>query len=158
MTKANVEIVRAYFEASARANEKYWEQPFSLAAALRSGQVPPEGEEMLSFLHPELEWKPLFSTQTYRGHLGGAQAWDEFLEAAESYSIALADTIEAGDDRVIAVVDGTLKGKGSGIELSARMCTVMTISDGLIRLAQDYLDLDSALEAVGLAGKNARGG
>jgi len=155
MSQENVEIVRRYFEASVSANEEYWKDRYSLAAAVEAGQLSPSAKEMLSYLHPDLEWKPAFSTQVYRGHLGGAKAWDEFLEAAGSYVLSLTDVIDAGDDRVIAVVEAVLKGTGSGIDVTARMCSVMTIRDNMIWHAHDYLDLQEALEAVGLPEQDA---
>jgi ketosteroid isomerase-like protein len=150
MSRENVEIVRHYFEASARFAEAYWKKPYSLAAA-QAGELTPEGEEMQSYVHPEIEWTPAFSTQTYRGYLGTAKAWDEFLEAAESYTLKVKELIDLGGDRVIAVVDGAIKGKGSGVEVSANLCTLLTLRDGLILRAHDYLDLQDALEAVGLS-------
>jgi ketosteroid isomerase-like protein len=151
MSQENVEIVRRFFDASARVGEAYWKKPYSYAAMFQAGTLQPEAEDLMSFVHPELEWTPAFSTKTYRGYLGVAQAWDEFLEAAESYVLTIAELIDGGDDQVIAVVDGALKGKGSGIEVSARMSTVLTLRDGLMWRIHDYLDLREALEAVGLS-------
>jgi len=56
-----------------------------------------------------------------------------------------------GDDQVIAVVNGALKGKGSGIDVTARLYTVVTLRGRLIWRAHDYLDLREALEAAGLS-------
>jgi ketosteroid isomerase-like protein len=155
MTQENVEIVRRFFDAQAQVGEAYWKQPYSYAAAFRAGTLPPEAEALMRFVHPEMEWTPAFSTKTYRGYLGAAEAWDEFLEAAGNYVITVNELIDAGADRVIAVVDGALKGKGSGIEVSARMCVVVTLRDGLVWRSHDYLDLQTALEAAGLSEQDA---
>src|SRR4029453_8528190 len=141
MSEENVEIVRRFFDASARVGEAYFKKPYSCAAAFQAGTLPPEAEALTSLVHPDMECRPAFSTKTYRGYLGMAQAWDEFLEAAESYVLTIAELIDGGDDQVIAVVDGALKGKGSGIDVTARMSTVVTLRDRLIWRAHDYLDL-----------------
>jgi ketosteroid isomerase-like protein len=151
MSQENVKIVRHFFDASARVGEAYWKKPYPYAATFQAGALPPEAEELMSHVHPELEWTPAFSTKTYRGYLGVAHAWDEFLEAADSYVLTIVELIDGGDDQVIAVVDGTLKGKGSGIEVSARLSAVVTVRDGLIWRIHDYLDRREALEAVGLS-------
>ena len=156
MSQENVEIVRRFFDAQARVGEAYWKQPYSFAAAFQAGTLPPEAEDLMSYVHPELEWTPAFSTKTYRGYLGATEAWDEFLEAAGSYVNTVTELIDAGADRVIAVVDSAFKGKGSGIEVSARMCVAVTLRDGLVWRAHDYLDLQEALEAVKLSEQDAR--
>jgi ketosteroid isomerase-like protein len=155
MSQENVEIVRRFLDASARVGEAYFKEPYSYAAAFQAGTLPPEAEALMKFAHPDMQWTPAFSTKTYRGYLGMAQAWDEFLEAAESYVLTIAELIDGGDDQVIAVVDGALKGKGSGIEVTARLSTLVTLRDGLIFRAHDYLDLREALEAVGLSEQDA---
>src|SRR6185295_11111686 len=114
MSQEDVKIVRRFFDAQAQVGEAYWKQPYSYAAAFRAGTLPPQAEALMSFVHPDVEWTPAFSTKTYQGYLGVAEAWDEFLEAAGSYVITVTELIDAGADRVIAVVDGALKGKGSG--------------------------------------------
>ena len=155
MSQENVEIVRRQFEASERASEAYWKNPYSYADALRSGTLQPEIQDVMGLVHPEVRWTPAFSTKTYEGYLGVAQAWDEFLEAAESYTLTLKELIDPEGDQVVAVVDGTIKGKGSGAEARAQMCTVFTIRDGLIVEMRDYLELEEALEAVGLSEQDA---
>jgi ketosteroid isomerase-like protein len=155
MSQENVEIVRRFFDASARVAEEYFKTPYSYAAAFQAGSLPPQAEALLTHVHPELEWRPVFSTKTYRGYLGAAQAWDEFLEAAESYVFTVTDLIEAREEQVVAVVDGALKGKGSGIEIGGRLSTVVTVREGLIWRLHDYLDPQEALEAVGLSEQDA---
>jgi ketosteroid isomerase-like protein len=154
MSQEKVEIVRRFFDAQAQVGEA-WKQPYSYAAAFRAGTLPPEVETLMSFVDREVEWTPAFSTKTYRGYLGVAEAWDEFLDAAGSYAITVNELIDVDADRIIAVVDGALKGKGSGIEVSARMCVVVTLRDGLVWRLHDYLDLQKALEAVGLSEQDA---
>ena len=155
MSQENVEIVRRMFEASKRASEAYWRNPYSYADALHSGTLRPEIQDQMRLVHPEVRWTPAFSTNTYEGYLGVAQAWDEFLEAAGSYTLTLRELIDSEGDQVVAVMDGTIKGRGSGVEASALLCTVFTIRDGLIVAMRDYLELADALEAVGLSEQDA---
>ena len=55
MSQENVEIVRRFFEAGQRSLEAYWKNPRSGAAALEAGDMDLEQEEVLAFLHPEVE-------------------------------------------------------------------------------------------------------
>jgi len=151
MSQENVEVVRRQFDATERAGEVYRKEPYSYAAAVREGTLPPAVQEMMRYVHPEVEWTPAFSTKTYRGYLGVAEAWDEFLEAAEDYTLTLRDLFDSGGDQVVAVVDGAIRGKGSGAEATARICCVFTLRDNLIVKMTDYLELREALEAVGLS-------
>ena len=52
----NVEIVRRFNEAGQRSIDAYWENPRSRPAALEAGDLDPETEAALAFLHPEVEY------------------------------------------------------------------------------------------------------
>jgi hypothetical protein len=86
MSDENVEFVRRGFEeVVARAFEAYWREPRSIAAALEADDLWPEWRELFALLDPEVEWKTLFLDTTFRGHLGVARGWDDFLTWADHY-------------------------------------------------------------------------
>jgi ketosteroid isomerase-like protein len=153
MSKANVEIVRSFFEAMQRSLD-VWEKekrlPGSLVESLRSGDVPPETSEVFSYLSPEMEWKPIFSSETYRGQLDMARGWDELLEAAVDYRLELLDAIDLGNDRVFAVFGPTFGGRSSGIHVNAAVFAVVTLREGLITRLDEFTDRREALETAGL--------
>jgi hypothetical protein len=53
MSQENVEIVRRFFDASARVGEAYWKKPYSYAAMFQAGTLPPETEDLMSFVHQD---------------------------------------------------------------------------------------------------------
>jgi ketosteroid isomerase-like protein len=156
MSQENVEIVRRFYEALERSFDAYWRNPRSLAAALETDDLDPEFREMLSYEHPEVEWRP-FAGETYdahdthRGHLGILRAWDEWLPMAEDYRVTLEEATDLGADRVLAVAVLALKGKGSRIQVETRSFTIYALRDGLIIGVNEYRDRAEALEAGSLS-------
>ena len=144
---SNVEIVRRHFEGWERAFERYADFPGSLVAALEAGDIAAD-EDFLRYLHPEVEWNPIFSTEGFKGLRACARAWDDLLEAAGDYGVRLRELIELDDERVLAVVDSALEGKSSGIDVGARVFAVTTIRDGLIVRIDEYLERSEALAAA----------
>ncbi len=55
MSQENVEIVRRFFDAGQRSLEAYW-KPESGAAALDAGDLDPETEAVLAFIHHDVEY------------------------------------------------------------------------------------------------------
>jgi ketosteroid isomerase-like protein len=153
MSGGNVEIVRSFFEAMQRSLDA-WERekrpPGSLVESIRSGDVPPETNAVFSYLSPEMEWNPIFSSETYRGQLEMARGWDELLEAALDYRLELLDATELGNDRVFVVFGPTFGGRSSGIHVNAAVFAVVTVRDGLIVRLEEFTDRSEALVAAGL--------
>jgi hypothetical protein len=81
MSQENVEIVRSFYEAGQRSLDAYRENPRNPrlgAAALEAGDLEPETEAVLSFLHPEVEYNAVpapLEGGTARGHLGWLRSW-----------------------------------------------------------------------------------
>jgi ketosteroid isomerase-like protein len=89
-------------------------------------------------------------SETYVGREGFAEflrAWtDDFVD----WRMWPEKIIDAGDDRVVAVVRQSAKGKGSGAAVELRFGVVYTLKGGQIIDRRHYLDPAEALEAVGL--------
>jgi ketosteroid isomerase-like protein len=152
MSQENVEIVRRYVEALEKAIAAYWSDPRPAAAAMEKGELRPEDREVLRYLDPDVEWNTAFAGVSFRGHLGIAQGWDWLAEAAERYTVSLKDVTTLPDDRVLGVVDGTLKAKDSGIEITAQVFSIATVREEVITRMDEYNSRPEALEAVGLSG------
>ena len=149
MSQENTEVVQHWFEAVERFLET-WDPSRSLLEATNASDLPSEAKEALGFLDPEAEWNPVFSGETYRGQLEFGGALDELLQAAENYDMKLQDLTDLEDDRVLAVYDLKLKGKTSGIDVSATMFAVVSVRDRLITRLDEYADRREARAAAGL--------
>jgi ketosteroid isomerase-like protein len=138
MASENVEIVRRSFEALQRSLEVHFSAPGSIADALNAGKLPPEFEQLFSRLDPDVEWNTAFAGLSFHGHQGCAAGWDWLFEVADDFRVSLTDVVDLGGDRVMAALDRVLKGKGSEIEVSAPMFSVVTLRNGLIIRMDEY--------------------
>src|SRR5919204_203451 len=140
MSEENVEVVRRYFEAVERAFQAYWKDPRGAEAAVKAGEVAPEGVEMARYLHPNCEWKTLMAGITYRGFVGMASGFDQLVEAAQAYAIKLKEVNDLGGDNVLAVVEGAVKGKASDAEVNVMVFAVVSVDEGLITRIDEHGD------------------
>ena len=70
-------------------------------------------------------------------------AWDD-------YEIEAEEVLDAGGDRVAALLRETGRGRGGGVELTNRFAQVATLRNGRIVHTMVYGVPEEALEAVGL--------
>jgi ketosteroid isomerase-like protein len=130
MSQQNVEIVRRGIEYAIRTDEHPWD-----------------------LIDPEVEIydHDVPDASVYRGH-GGWREWESLFDGAwESVTTEPEEYIEAGEDRVVAVLRLTAVGRG-GITLERRDAAVHTLRDGKIVRLDYYGSRAEALEAVGLEG------
>lgn len=150
MSHENVEVVRRFFDAAER-SLKALDRSRSVAEAVRAGDVPPETADVLRYLSPEIEWRPVFSNETYRGLVEMARGWDELLEASVDYSLKLLDATGLDKDRVFVTFGPALEGRSSGIRVNASVYAVVSLRDRLIVAWDEYTDRREALKAAGLS-------
>jgi ketosteroid isomerase-like protein len=67
----------------------------------------------------------------------------------QTNDIEAEDVLDAGGDRVVAVLRETGQGKGSGVALTNRWGVVMTVPSGKIVHTMVYRTPEEALEAAG---------
>ncbi len=144
-----MEIVRRFFDAIERLL-KASKTSRSLLDAMNAGDLPREANEALGYMTPEVAWNPLFSGETYRGQLDVVRGLDELREAAANYNSKLLETTDLEADRVLALFALSLEGRGSGINIDARVFAVVSLDDGLITRIDEHTDRAEALEAAGL--------
>ena len=150
MSQENVEIVRRYFEAVKRGLDVHWENPRSVAAAMSTDDLTPAQREVLGFTQVDVEWRNAFGL-IFKGQLDFAKGVDQLLEATNDFWIVdVQEVTDLGSDRVLAVVKSAMKGKDSEIEVSQTVFSLMTLRDGLIVRAEEYLHREEALEAAEL--------
>jgi ketosteroid isomerase-like protein len=150
MSQENVEIVERFFAAVERAMESYWSDPRSIAAAMKEGDLTPEGEEAFSFLDPDIVWNA-GDFGTFRGREGVAAGWDDFFEIADRYAVSVLELKEGQDDLVYAAVERAITAKASGIQTTIPDFSVIKIEAGSIVQIDAYADRAEALEAAGLS-------
>jgi ketosteroid isomerase-like protein len=105
--------------------------------------------------HPDAEWRPAFPKGTEgaggvsRGHEGIREAWFHVRAAWAEYRVEAATVRMVGEDLLVL---GRIyaRGKTSGIEIDSEWSAVIRFQDGLIVSARDWLDHQTALEAVGV--------
>jgi ketosteroid isomerase-like protein len=129
MSQENVEVVRRGYEHLSQTGEFPWE----LIDAAVEVHDPPIGPD----------------SQVYRGHEGMRNALANVEQSFDEVHFEAEDIRDAGDD-VVAFVRMRGRGKGSGIEVEARIAHLWTIRDGKgVRVR--VLEREDALEAAGLS-------
>jgi ketosteroid isomerase-like protein len=108
---------------------------------------------VLALLDPNVAVDDLdisLDTQSYRGHDGAREWLGVWGDAWGSWRIEGLELRPVGEDRVIALFQMFVTGKGSGIELSRHDAMVYTLRAGKVAKIIYYNDQQQALEALGL--------
>ena len=132
MSQANVDAVRANFEAWNRGDREAW-----LAAA-----------------HPDVEWSSAILREVEgkeavsRGRAELGAFWDEW-HALWSLTLEPSEVRDLGDE-VLVLARMRTRGNASGAETERSIAYVFEFEDGLVRRGRAYLSPEEALEAVGL--------
>jgi ketosteroid isomerase-like protein len=85
-----------------------------------------------------------------RGREPVRRFFTEFLATWESYEGTLETLLDAGDDRVFAIIRQRFRGRGSGAGVEMHWAQIYTLRDGVIFRIQNFSDRAEALEAVGM--------
>ena len=132
MSRENVEVVRRAYEAFNRVGL----------------------DALLEYFHPELEYDVTAAIGPFAGMYYGRAAVRSFLagylESWEYVRMEPEDFIEVGENHVVVPLRLHMRGKGSGVEVSAETLNAWTMRDGKAARMAVYNDKDEALEAVGL--------
>jgi uncharacterized protein len=127
VTTANVETMRRGYE------------------ALNGGDL----SEVLALLHPDLEWQE-DSASPEAGVHRGRDTFERFLrswlESFDDFRIEPEEIIEE-DDRLIALVRQSGKGRASGIGLEVRIAHVWTVKDGRAVRWRSFPSRERALQS-----------
>jgi ketosteroid isomerase-like protein len=139
MSRENVEIVR-------RAMER-------LRAAMKRGA--PDAYFDPAIYAGDVEWVLTLGGLEGRAVWTGPEEFVDFLriwtEQFDDWSFQVERLIEAGDDRVVALMHQSGTGKESGVPVEWNSGVVYELRDGRIVRATNYQTLADALEAAGLS-------
>jgi ketosteroid isomerase-like protein len=143
MSEENVKFVRALFESVAGQD---------LVSAMGSRD---SAEAKLAFdaaYSPDLEITWIDSNPdsgVYHGFAGYQQAFADWLDAWEEFSVEPKEFIDAGDHVLIPNVQRG-RGKGSGVEIEEESTLVYTVRDRRVVRISEYASLKEAVKAAGL--------
>ena len=133
MSQEKIEIVRRQFEAfnhtGIDAAAEYWTDDIDHRSA--EGAVDDHG--------------PIHGKDAMR-----AQVQDWF-DTFEDFKVEPVELIDAGENKVIAVVRASGQAKLSGVETDLNFAIVYTIRDGKISRGREYWTREKALKAAGLS-------
>ena len=123
MSQANVEIVRRFAVA--------------------------EIDEGWADADPNIVWNPLEEPQV-QGHDAARASLARWEREWDGYEVIFEEFVDAGD-RVLVTFRMRGRGRGSGIEVGARLYDVYTLRRSLIVRMDEYSERSKALAAVGLS-------
>jgi ketosteroid isomerase-like protein len=108
----------------------------------------------LGLVADDYEWvlagEPFEGRSVWRGREGWVEFMRLWTEQFDDYSFQVVRVIDAGDDRVVALVRQSGTGKESGASVEWDNGVVIELKDGRLIRATNYLSHAEALEAVGL--------
>jgi ketosteroid isomerase-like protein len=87
----------------------------------------------------------------YEGREGMVEFWNAFVEEPWALlHVEIDDLIELDDDRVLALLTFTGKGRESGVEVTVQYAHLCTFRDGQVQRIDGFADWAEARRAAGL--------
>ena len=76
----------------------------------------------------------------------------EWLDMFDEFNVEPVEVIDAGGDKIIAVLRNSGRANSSGVKIDLTYAVVYTIRDGKVARGREYMTRADALEAAGLPG------
>src|SRR5215203_2059225 len=112
-------------------------------------------DAMAEFWDPDINWRAAEGAVDDVGEMHGPVAVrryiQDWIDTFDDFSVVAEELRDVADDRVLAIQRLNGRAKLSGTETDLRYAVVNTVRDGKVVRGREYLSLDQALEAVGLA-------
>jgi ketosteroid isomerase-like protein len=131
MSLENVELVRQLYEAAERRDLETLEMLGSEEGEFHSVLAASEG-------------------RVFRGRQGIRDYFAAIDAAFGDWQPEIEELIDAGDDRVVALIHVSGRGKASGIPLHQRVGQIVTVRENRICFIDSYFNQSEALAAAGL--------
>jgi ketosteroid isomerase-like protein len=128
MSQENVEIVREFYE------------------SIRRGDY----AEALACLAPDVDYRVLQEGPA-RGPDAVEAMWERWESEWEEGGEAVAEEFIDAGDQIVATVLESGRGRGSGIEVDARVFKVFTFRSGKVVRMVEFIERADALKAAGLS-------
>ena len=105
-------------------------------------------DEVPAYVDPDIVWNPVEESSA-QGLEAVRTSTERWKSEWEGYELIPEEFVDLGD-RVVATVRFRARGRGSGIEVDARLYDVFTFRDGKIVRMDQFTEQSEALEAAGL--------
>jgi ketosteroid isomerase-like protein len=105
-------------------------------------------DEALRYADPDIVWNPVEESSA-QGHDAVRASTARWKSEWDDYELIPEEFADAGD-RVVVTVRFRARGRGSGIEVDARLYDVFTLRDRKIVRMDQFTEQSEALEAAGL--------
>jgi ketosteroid isomerase-like protein len=103
-------------------------------------------DEVLVLVDPEIVWNPVEESPT-TGHDAVRASLARWTSEWDDYELTPEEFADMGD-RVVVTVRFRARGRGSGVEVDARLYDVFTLRDGRIVRMDQFADRSEALQAA----------
>lgn len=114
---------------------------------VRSFLVLDDFDEALAHADPGIVWNPVEESSA-EGHEAVRASTARWKREWDEYELIPEEFADLGD-RVVVTVRFRMRGRGSGIEVDARLYDVFTLRDGKIVRMDQFAERSEALEAAG---------
>ena len=111
-------------------------------------------ESALAFLDPEIEWwapPEWLEDPVYMGHDGIRRLAAYWTELFDQYRLELVRIVEAGDDKVVILLNQLGQIRGSGDRIEGPIGYVAEVRGGLVTRVDIYFSWERTLEAAGVS-------
>jgi ketosteroid isomerase-like protein len=112
-------------------------------------------DAFLEYLTDDIDYRAAEGALDDRGPIHGKDAlrafMQDWLDLFDDFRAEPVEVIEAGEDKVIAVVRISGRAKLSGVETDLTYAELSTFRDGRVARGRQYWTRDEALEAAGLS-------
>lgn len=132
MSEGNVDVARRFYAAYNERDMAAWSQLIGDEFRFRSAFVGVEG-------------------RVYEGPDGFRSYFDDLAEAWETFWLEVEDILDAGDDRVLGLMQVHGRGRASGVEIDPRIAAIFHLRDGKVVALQTFMDRAEAFAAADLA-------
>jgi ketosteroid isomerase-like protein len=105
-------------------------------------------DEALTYADPDIVWNPVEESPE-QGHDAVRASTARWKSEWDDYELIPEGFADVGDC-VVATVRFRARGRGSGVEVDARLYDVFTLSNGKIVRMDQFTEQSEALEAAGL--------
>jgi ketosteroid isomerase-like protein len=103
----------------------------------------------------DIDWRAMEGAPDDHGPIHGKDAMrayvQDWIDMFDDFKTEPVEIIDAGEDKVVAVLRASGRAKLSGIETDLTYAAVCAIRDGKISRGREYATREEALEAAGLS-------